>query len=591
MADINVTVSSAGVNFLLDGAGANAAATYAAQAAASAASAAAVTNTFISTSTTSLLIGAGSKTWTVGTGKQFQAGQFLLASSSADATQWMWGTVTSYNSATGALVVNVTLTGGAGTYASWNVSVSGVQGSGTAASTLNGKADSAFAQVALANIFTLAQTINAGVVTVSTPILNLTQTWNAAGVVFTGVKANVTNTASAAGSLLLDLQVGGTSMFSVDKTGGVLAAGALTVSGAFAASAAASVAGVLTAIGGVRLGAADAAAPVAQTIQAQSVLAGTSNTAGANTTLKLSAGTGAGAGGSWIVQVAPAGSTGTAQNPWSTAFTIDSTKLATFAGNVLVSTSGTPALAIAATAGNAAVLNLQGNANTSAGSFEVHQDGSSNALLWQRANAPMLFGVNGTEIMRLGSSAVAINTTTLGGWPGNARLEVRQAANGDNCISGYASNATGSALLARVDVTTCNLMGIYYQGGQVGTITTNGSATAFNTTSDERLKLFKGAYAAGPATAIIRADPVRTFTWNELSAFPGQDAIGWGAQTSYATSADLASPGTDELDENGKPIHLWGLDQGKRTPYLWAAIGAEGGILDRLEALEAKLAA
>lgn len=64
----------------------------------------------------------------------------------------------------------------------------------------------------------------------------------------------------------------------------------------------------------LRLGAADAAAPVAQTLSVQSVVAGTSNTAGANLTITGSQGTGTGAGGSLIFQVAPAGSSGTAQN-------------------------------------------------------------------------------------------------------------------------------------------------------------------------------------------------------------------------------------------------------------------------------------
>jgi hypothetical protein len=48
---------------------------------------------------------------------------------------------------------------------------------------------------------------------------NLTYTWNASGITFTGIKYNVTDTASASGSLLMDLQVGGTSRFSVSKTG------------------------------------------------------------------------------------------------------------------------------------------------------------------------------------------------------------------------------------------------------------------------------------------------------------------------------------------------------------------------------------
>lgn len=83
-------------------------------------------------------------------------------------------------------------------------------------------------------------------------------------------------------------------------------------------------------------GAADAAAPVAQTIQVQRVVAGTSNTAGALWTFKDSAGTGTGASGGYAFQVAAAGSTGTSQNTYANALTIDSTKLVTALGALTV---------------------------------------------------------------------------------------------------------------------------------------------------------------------------------------------------------------------------------------------------------------
>lgn len=60
-----------------------------------------------------------------------------------------------------------------------------------------------------------------GTVTASTP-LSITQTWNSSGVTFTGIQANITDTASASGSLLMDLQVGGSSKFSVTKAGALI---------------------------------------------------------------------------------------------------------------------------------------------------------------------------------------------------------------------------------------------------------------------------------------------------------------------------------------------------------------------------------
>lgn len=50
-------------------------------------------------------------------------------------------------------------------------------------------------------------------------IYDMIDTWNAGGTTFTAIKMNVTDTASAAGSLLMDLQVGGTSKFKVSKAG------------------------------------------------------------------------------------------------------------------------------------------------------------------------------------------------------------------------------------------------------------------------------------------------------------------------------------------------------------------------------------
>lgn len=51
------------------------------------------------------------------------------------------------------------------------------------------------------------------------PTLSITPTWNTSGIVDAALLISVTNTASGTGSKLLDLKVGGTSEFNVDKTG------------------------------------------------------------------------------------------------------------------------------------------------------------------------------------------------------------------------------------------------------------------------------------------------------------------------------------------------------------------------------------
>lgn len=64
-------------------------------------------------------------------------------------------------------------------------------------------------------------------VTTSQPVLNISQTWNAAGVAFTGIRANFTVTASNNGGLFLDLQRGGSSLFSVNEYGNVNSNGSI----------------------------------------------------------------------------------------------------------------------------------------------------------------------------------------------------------------------------------------------------------------------------------------------------------------------------------------------------------------------------
>ena len=84
----------------------------------------------------------------------------------------------------------------------------------------------------LNNNFSVGQTIlaaaNTSALTASysvtgantTPLLDLSGTWNTTGAA-RGILLNITDTASAATSLLADFRVGGTSRFSVDKTGGI----------------------------------------------------------------------------------------------------------------------------------------------------------------------------------------------------------------------------------------------------------------------------------------------------------------------------------------------------------------------------------
>jgi hypothetical protein len=241
---------------------------------------------------------------------------------------------------------------------------------------------SVYSTQAVATTLLGSTTLSGTTITASAPVVDFSQTWNNAAVTFTGAKLNITDTASNAASLLMDLQVGGVSFGSLAKNG-TLTAGRYAASGFSGMQFNASTgviglsrsadgaavtswngnsnsfnAGTVTAsatlvVGGssdllltrrgaanLRLGAADAAAPVAQTLSVQSVVAGTTNTAGTNFTFTGSQGTGTGAGGSLIFQVAPAGTAGSTPNALATALTIGSDLSTTFAGTLNGPSSG-----------------------------------------------------------------------------------------------------------------------------------------------------------------------------------------------------------------------------------------------------------
>lgn len=118
-------------------------------------------------------------------------------------------------------------------------------------------------------------------------IFDLVDTWDNAATTFTAVKMNVTNTASAAASLLMDLQIGSVSAFNVSKGGSVKLG--LNTSG--------------------------------------------TNAAASNVIISGPQGTGTGAGGSIVFQVAPAGGSGPSQNGLVDALTIGSNRVVTVAAN------------------------------------------------------------------------------------------------------------------------------------------------------------------------------------------------------------------------------------------------------------------
>lgn len=80
------------------------------------------------TSTTSTTIGTGSKALTTQANKQFADGQWVMLVRAADVNAWMFGQITNYNSGTGSITVNVSVSNGSGTSADWVIVLAGARG-------------------------------------------------------------------------------------------------------------------------------------------------------------------------------------------------------------------------------------------------------------------------------------------------------------------------------------------------------------------------------------------------------------------------------------------------------------------------------
>jgi len=117
------------------------------------------------TSTTSVAIGTGSKSFTTQTNLGYLVGMTLRLA--FDSTNYMTGDVTSYNTGSGALVVNVTSVVGSGTRTSWTITMAavGASAAGSVSFTPAGNIEATNVQAAIQELDTEKLSNAAGAVT------------------------------------------------------------------------------------------------------------------------------------------------------------------------------------------------------------------------------------------------------------------------------------------------------------------------------------------------------------------------------------------------------------------------------------------
>lgn len=167
-----------------------------------------------------------------------------------------------------------------------------------------------------------------------------------------------------------------------------------------------------------------------------------------------------------------------------------------------------------------------------------------------------------------------VGTAANGGWTGNARLAAEKNGTGP-AFSTY--NAGDTCASFRVDNVAHYLVDYFYNTVQVGSISTNGTAVAYNTTSDARLKTV--AADQRDYRQAIRALWVGDFTWNDSGA------AGFGVLAQQAYEVMPNHQGVT------KPIRGEGQWHASAEPFAHLALWGVKDLYAMVEALAARVAA
>jgi hypothetical protein len=179
-------------------------------------------------------------------------------------------------------------------------------------------------------------------------------------------------------------------------------------------------------------------------------------------------------------------------------------------------------------------------------------------------------GAGGLAIAALGSGTPTIEVWFNTGkkWTFDSSGNFTAGINGVGNL--FTVHAQGSSAWGNAGNTSFTVINFNNANGIVGSVVTNGSATAYNTSSDARLKIDRGV-----ATDLsrLRALSVRDFTWKD-----GEDDRGLFAQ--HVKEYPFAVTAGDDTNVLEKP---WQLDYSKFVADLIAGWQEHDQRLTRLE--------
>ena len=204
---------------------------------------------------------------------------------------------------------------------------------------------------------------------------------------------------------------------------------------------------------------------------------------------------------------------------------------------------------------------VSGNSNAG---YLIPYDGSGNTqLVNERSSGNLIFKSANTERMRILSNGVIMVGLTS------------QMNGGDRGIELDGPN--GTILTGKSSAQTRTHLSFVNPNGVVGSITTNNAATAYNTSSDYRLK----ENVTDVTDGITRVKQLAPKRFNFI-AHPDVTVDGFLAHEAQAVVPEAVTGTQDAIDAEGNPDYQ-GIDQSKLVPLLTAALQEAIAKIETLE--------
>ena len=213
-----------------------------------------------------------------------------------------------------------------------------------------------------------------------------------------------------------------------------------------------------------------------------------------------------------------------------------------------------------------------------------HSTDGTDVFSYNVASGSYVFGTNDSERMRIDSSGNLLIHQSASTTPGTGNISVGASFESLGSTVGTAlhlSRSNGPSLFLNANANT-QVARFHASGTEVGSISVTGSATAFNTSSDYRLKENVVSLDDG-ITRLKQLSPKRF----NFIASPEKTVDGFIAHEAQAVVPQAVSGTHNEVDDKGNAV-MQQIDQSKLVPLLTAALQEA---IAKIETLEAKVAA